>query len=468
MSTSQKVQFKESPSTDQAKISLLSDASPSLPTPLYARITFLFLGIASLIGWNAILIGLDFFLRKFPDYDVGFYFSIPMFVASNLQNVLIHWLSKYVSINNRIVIGLLGQMVMVIILPIEANYLSNGSGFYLALFLIFIEGLFISLMQSSTVAFAALISSECINEFFTGTGLGGVLICCIRLIVLAIIGGDNDNQLFIGTLIYVIVAGVILLLTVAVYRLFYRSSFCKQVLARSIRKTMNHTENIMDQIVVNGMQGEELIRPQSEEDAKSCVVTQFNESESANVNIDLQQGQEKEPTKHKNHIWNVFKKIHPMPFLVWLIYVQTFMVFPGLALQKNIEGLNAAWGSTLLVLTYNIGDFLGKYLCSFRRFYNKWSTIILIFGRFLFYISFIVILTEPDAGVVNTSWFAFVNMLFFAISNGYGTSAVMVIGPEQVKTKDEKETTGFIMNNGLYLGMMSGAFLALTFKNIGK
>ena len=56
----------------------------------------------------------------------------------------------------------------------------------------------------------------------------------------------------------------------------------------------------------------------------------------------------------------------------------------------------------------------------------------------------------------------------FALSNGYATSAVMVLGPEQMHTKDEKETTGFIMNNGLYLGMMCGAFLALTFKNIGK
>ena len=173
------------------KYSSMTDSNAILPLPRFARMTFLFLGIGSLIGWNAILIGLDFFLRKFPGYDVGFYFSIPMFVASNIQNVLIHSLSKYASINTRITIGLLGQMLFLIILPLEANYLSNSSGFYLELFLIFCEGLFISLMQSSTVAFAALISSECINEFFTGTGLGGVLICCIRLIVLEIVGDET-------------------------------------------------------------------------------------------------------------------------------------------------------------------------------------------------------------------------------------------------------------------------------------
>lgn len=461
-SSDPRVHFKET-TEPGAKISLLSDVSVSNPTPNFARFTFLFLGIASLIGWNAILIGLDFFLRKFPGFDVAFYFSIPMFVASNLQNGMIHWLARYVSINQRIIIGLLGQMVLVILLPIEANYFSSEAGFYLALFLIFLEGIVISLMQTSAVAFASLISSECINDFFTGTGLGGVLICCIRLIVLAIIGGDNDNELFLGTLIYVIVAGVILLLTVAIYRfLFYRSSYCKQVLARSIRKTLNNAENIMDQIVVAGMGVENLPIVEEEDEHnmtdKNCLVTQLNEAEVVKL----------EAHQNRSNIWDVFKRISPMPLLVWLIYVQTFMVFPGLALQKNIDGLNAAWGSTLLVLTYNIGDFLGKYLCSYRKFYNKWSSCVLILGRFLFYYSFIVILTEENAGVINTSWFAFLNMLVFAMSNGYATSAVMVLGPEQVRTKDEKETTGFIMNNGLYLGMMSGAFLALTFKNIGK
>ena len=196
---SNKVRFS---AADPGKASLLTDSSPPLPLPLYARLTFLFLGIGSLIGWNAILIGLDFFLRKFEGFDVGFYFSIPMFVASNLQNIMIHWLSKYFSISQRIIAGLIGQAVLVVILPIEANYISNASGFYFALVLIFVEGLFISLMQSSTVAFAALISSECINEFFTGTGLGGVLICCIRLIVLAIIGAEDDSELFLGTLTF--------------------------------------------------------------------------------------------------------------------------------------------------------------------------------------------------------------------------------------------------------------------------
>ena len=45
-------------------------------------------------------------------------------------------------------------------------------------------------------------------------------------------------------------------------------------------------------------------------------------------------------------IWKVFKKIMPMPFLVWLIYVQSFMMFP------EINGLSVTWSSAFLILTF--------------------------------------------------------------------------------------------------------------------
>ena len=71
------------------KTTLLRESNGILHLPVNIRMTFLFLGVGSIIGWNAILIGLDFFLRKFSGFDVGFYFLIPMFIALNLQNIMI-------------------------------------------------------------------------------------------------------------------------------------------------------------------------------------------------------------------------------------------------------------------------------------------------------------------------------------------------------------------------------------------
>ena len=75
--------------------------------------------------------------------------------------------------------------------------------------------------------------------------------------------------------------------------------------------------------------------------------------------------------------------------------------------------------------------------------------------------------TTSNAVVISADWFAFVNMFVFAATNGYGTTAAMVLAPE-LANKNEKETAGFIMANGLYFGMMAGSFLALVFQNIGK
>lgn len=416
---------------------LLQTAEESSKILFLPRLTFLFLGLSSLIGWNAILIGLDYFQSRYENYNVSFLFSIPMFVASNTFNVLIHIISKYCSINTRILAGLVGQAAMFIFLPIAAKIWTSTIGFYFALLLIFIEGGFISLLQSSVVAFAGLIHPLCVNDFFTGTGLGGVIICCIRMIVLGIIGCDTDFQLFLGTLIYVLVAGGLILITMFIYLKFYKSSFCKHYLGKSFRKTMNHEGNILDKIVANGLNNIEI----SPEEIESGTEPSGAQSK---INDIMEYKEEKDeiiatPVKKNQNsmgfVKKVLFKIMPMPFLVWLIYVQTFMVFPGLGLQKDISSLNKAWSTTLLILMYNIGDFMGKYFCSMRNYYNKVSIIVLILGRFLFFVSFIAIVLEPNATAINTDWFAIVNMWLFALSNGYATSAVMVLAPEDVDEK---------------------------------
>ena len=413
--------------------------------PFFGKTTFFFLGLSSLIGWNAILIGLDYFTRKFPDYDYSFYVSIPMFIATNFINIIIHYLSRFMGMKSRIIVGLIGQIIMLIIIPIQAQFQQNSSGFYVALLLIFIEGCAISITQSSSIAFASLCPFECVSIYFTGTGIGGVLIALFRAIMLGTIGADSDDAAFLGTLIYFIVASLLILSTIVMFLIFYKTDFCQ-----------NHLNNSHSDSVLNDPLNNEL---------DFVILT--------DIHSDCSQEEEKKPKKDainrkKNihFIFNVFKKIHPLPILIVLIYIQTFMLFPGVALIKKAMS-DPAWNADLLVLVYNIGDSVGKYLAKFRNGYNVVSTTVLILGRFLFFLSFLVMTSKNNAYIISAVWFAFFNMFFFAASNGYATCTVMVLAPERVN-KNEKETAGFIMNNGLYLGMMVGSFLALVFQNIGN
>lgn len=48
-------------------------------------------------------------------------------------------------------------------------------------------------------------------------------------------------------------------------------------------------------------------------------------------------------------------------------------------------------GPTLLILTYNVGDTVGKYIGGFRQIYNEIIQIIILFMRFGFFITFYMI-----------------------------------------------------------------------------
>jgi len=69
--------------------------------------TFLMLGLGSLIGWNAVLISLDLLDILYPEKNLSFFIPIPFFLATNLLGLFIFSLSKVTRMSTRIVSGLL-------------------------------------------------------------------------------------------------------------------------------------------------------------------------------------------------------------------------------------------------------------------------------------------------------------------------------------------------------------------------
>jgi equilibrative nucleoside transporter 1/2/3 len=57
----------------------------------------------------------------------------------------------------------------------------------------------------------------------------------------------------------------------------------------------------------------------------------------------------------------VLKKIMPMPLNVFVIYVQTFMMFPGITFKRApLFGLEVYWSNTIILIIFNIFDTVGK------------------------------------------------------------------------------------------------------------
>lgn len=104
------------------------------------------------------------------------------------------------------------------------------------------------------------------------------------------------------------------------------------------------------------------------------------------------------------------------------------MMFPGVALQKPFFSEFINWGQTLIILGFNIGDTLGKFLASYRKLFNLPILIGLFLLRFAFFYTYIKI----AKGSQNDKLISYFNTFLFGISNGFLTTGYMILGSEKV------------------------------------
>ena len=200
--------------------------------PLLTKLSFLLLGTATLIGWNAVLSSIDFFSSKFPDYNISFLMIIPSFLATFLFSLLANYFSRIFSLNLRIFFSVFFMSICILILPIEAYFLPNSSGFYLFMALNFIISGFIAVMQATCVGLACVFPYETMSLFNTGVGFSGILMSVLRIVFICIFNeNDSENQMY-SIAIFYSSAVFFLVLTVIVYLIFIKICLKKNCLIR--------------------------------------------------------------------------------------------------------------------------------------------------------------------------------------------------------------------------------------------
>ena len=81
---------------------------------------FFMLGVSSLSGWNAILVGNNYFHNQFKGLKSEFYLPIPNYIGLTCLGVMMPKLSNYLSLQIRIAFALFLLSIMIIILPLVA------------------------------------------------------------------------------------------------------------------------------------------------------------------------------------------------------------------------------------------------------------------------------------------------------------------------------------------------------------
>jgi hypothetical protein len=118
--------------------------------------------------------------------------------------------------------------LFLIVLPLIAKYNKEDSGYAMCLTVVFLIGVFNTLVQSSALAFACIFTAEnFISLFFTGSGMAGILICLMKCIFLGSINMDNPDSQFWITMGYIIISDIFLLLVIYFHIKFRSTNYCK-------------------------------------------------------------------------------------------------------------------------------------------------------------------------------------------------------------------------------------------------
>ena len=163
----------------------------------------------------------------------------------------------------------------------------------------------------------------------------------------------------------------------------------------------------------------------------------------------------------------IIKKISPMMVLVLLLFGQSLFVFPGMIIKKRLfpEYLNASWNSLVWIFIFNFSDALARVLTLWPLRLRMNTFRVLVFLRFLFWGSFILIKNSSEGDFANNDWFCIVHLIVFAVYGGVLTNALM-IGALESGRSHEKETIGLLIGIPQVYGMTLGSLLALFSKYI--
>lgn len=114
------------------------------------KLTFLLLGLSTLISFNAVLGALDYFISAFPDDNIAYLTLIPSFSATLLFSLLAAKISTRIGRKQRIYVSILLSIVFLLGLIVVCETLKGEKiGFAIYMVLNFFVSAFVAIMQST-------------------------------------------------------------------------------------------------------------------------------------------------------------------------------------------------------------------------------------------------------------------------------------------------------------------------------
>ena len=419
---------------------LIKDQPPS--SGLKIEICFIIFGIGSLLGWNAILSDISFFMNYQSKYDPSTSFPFFNYAFNILFQLILIWKKQFLSYKTQLIIGITSSIISLVILPLVAILFEKNSltGFILTAVIILILGFVDALCSSGFFGLTSFFPRKMIIYLSTGQGISGILMNIISFIVISCVNaGDDDKNAKLGAIIFFSISGLILLITLIILLLTYKTDFFKYYL----RTTKDFNNNNKSEI-------------------------ENNENEINNFKITTNSNSEKDSINKKEEITfkGLFKQLYEIDLLSCYLYIITFALFPSVAISQRLFK-TGKYRQIIIITINNVFGTFGRYIISCFKF-TKNLAYIIICGRSILVLTFILNFYFDMKLGMNpnlSSVLLIINVILLATTNGMGATLCMGLSPTMLK-KSMKGRAGSSVSFFNILGIFLGALVAFMTKYI--
>ena len=418
----------------------MEELTPEAPQRRFGfELIFTLYGVASLLGWNALLTKLDFFIYFLEGMNPATSFSFLNFILNILFQFLLITKKNLFPLKCQLISGIVGSIFFLLAIPTSTmllpkdsllNYLVTGG-------LVVLMGFINALASGGFFNFVSHFPLKYIVAFSAGQGFSGISMNVLEYIVLIFAGGQEEKMIVLRAWIFFGVSALILLICLILVLYNYNSEFTSYYLTKSSELPS----------------GRLVDRDSQMNEEEQGIVSEPDTSKEINNSKDKSEVSEGTWTV----FFKIYKKIWDLDLLMVWIYIVTFALFPNASIGQKLFNLGQ-YNSNTIIIIYNIGDTIGRYLVRILPQTKLINSVIIINRSFLLFTLVFNWYCQDGLhlDLTLTSILLIINVAILAITNGIGTTLCFGIAPNVVED-EYKGLAGTSLSFFLIVGISLGS-----------
>ena len=492
------------------EVSVTTQSPPQIG--ILKTLIFILFGLASLLGWNAIMSELPFFTFYLKKMDPATSFPFLNYALNIVLQFLMLYNRNLVPLRFRLIGGLISGTIIMILLPTivlvmeqnsTANVIVTGA-------IILIMGMVNALCSGGFFALVSFFPNNLMIAFSAGQGFSGVMMNIIQYIVLGSVNsGDKKKDLDRTAWIYFGISSGCLLIILMILLYQLRTDFFKYYLKPLYDKIKKEKElkekkkkekenkenkknNKNEEEKKNELENKNEENKKKEENNKNEEENKKEEIPSSERDQQLKLKENEEQKNNENNddakpnvnntennnigptpkkrrqisFFEMFKILMDLDILRTYINFISNTLFPKAGVTQALFKLDKYKTVTILIM-YNFMDFFGRYIVlAFKQ--TKLKTYIISIGRtilifLLIFNYYCQIGLKTNLNV--TSILLIIYVIALGLTHGMGNSLCFGLAPTMVED-DLKLQAGSSMSFFTVFGLFLGSCLGFLTKYI--